>query len=169
MPISRAVSVALRFAQFVCAAIVLGLSAYFLHQYDAHHVGPFNRLVFSTVVSAITVWLAVLWMALDHSTVIHIGTDLFFCAAWFAVFGLLQDYYDDQIKCGSVWNWGSIGVTNNYCGQWNAAQAFSFLAAVFWFASFLVGILAWSRARATVAADGAPVARHRGWFRRSHV
>lgn len=158
MPLSRAISIALRFAQFLCAAIVLGLSAYFLHQYQIHNIGPFSRLIYSTIVSAVSLWLALLWTALGHASLVHVGTDLFFCAAWFAVFGLLQDYYDDEIKCGSIWAWGDIDVTNNYCGQWNAAQAFSFLAAVFWFASFIVGIMAWSRSRAPVATDGAPPA-----------
>jgi hypothetical protein len=142
MPVARAISLALRSAQFVCAAIVLGLSTYFLHQYDTHHIG---------------LWIAIIWMLHGTASLVHIGADLFFCAAWFAVFGLFQDYYDDQIKCGSVWNWGNIDLTNNYCGQWNAAQAFSFLSAVGWFASFLVGVLAWRRARHPVATDGALV------------
>jgi hypothetical protein len=157
MPVARAISLALRSAQFVCAAIVLGLSTYFLHQYDTHHIGPFNRLAFSTIISSVSLWIAIIWMLHGTASLVHIGADLFFCAAWFAVFGLFQDYYDDQIKCGSVWNWGNIDLTNNYCGQWNAAQAFSFLSAVGWFASFLVGVLAWRRARHPVATDGALV------------
>lgn len=156
MALARIISVALRLAQFLCAAIVLGLSAYFLHNYEKYRHGPFARLVYSTIISAISVWLALLWMVLPHATYVHFGTDLILCAAWFAVFGLLQDYYDDEIRCGDIWSWEGIDVSNNFCGQWNAAQAFSFLAAVFWFASFLVGILAWSRARTPVATDGAP-------------
>lgn len=97
---------------------------------------------------------------LPHATLVHTGTDLLLCAAWFAVFGLLQDYYNDRMQCGSSWSWGGIDLTDNYCGQWNAAQAFSFLAAVFWFASFVVGLLAWSRRDRTVGdAEGAPPAR----------
>lgn len=29
--------------------------------------------------------------------------------------------------------------------MWNAAQAFSFLAAVTWFASFILGLLVWAK------------------------
>lgn len=158
MPVACAISLALRLAQFVCAAIVLGLSAYFLHLYDTHHIGPFNRLVFSTAIASVSLWIAVIWTLHGTATLVHIGADLFFSAAWFAVFGLFQDYYADWIKCGSVWDWGGVGLVGSYCGQWNAAQAFSFLSAVAWFASFLVGILAWQRARYPVAADGAVVA-----------
>ncbi|KAF1934004.1 uncharacterized protein M421DRAFT_110237 [Didymella exigua CBS 183.55] len=166
MTVIRIVSIALRVAQFITAAVVLGLTAFFLHQYDKYHIGPFNRLVYSVVIAALSVWLSLLWVVLPHATWAHFGTDLIFCAAWFAVFGLLQDYYDDSMKCGSMWAWNNIDLTNNYCGQWNAAQAFSFLAAVFWFASFIVGILAWSKARhSPVATDGAPA--RRGFFRRA--
>lgn len=154
--LSRAIAIALRFAQFVSSTIVLGLTAYFLHKYDESHIGPFSRLVYVVVVAALSTWISLLWMVLPTATSVHFVSDLIFCASWFAAFGLLQDYYDDQIECGSTWKWGDIDVTNNYCGQWNAAQAFSFLAAVFWFVSFIVGILAWSNARATVATDGAP-------------
>jgi hypothetical protein len=158
MLVSRIISIALRFAQFVSAAVVLGLTAYFLHQHEAHNVGPFSRLIYSVVIAAISVWLSLLWMILPHATIVHFVTDLFFCAGWFAVFGLLQDYYHDSLNCGSTWDWASIRLRNSYCGQWNAAQAFSFLAAVFWFASFIVGIVAWSkRDRQTVATDGGPV------------
>ncbi|KAF9698822.1 hypothetical protein EKO04_003156 [Ascochyta lentis] len=168
MQVSRIISIALRFAQFVSAAIVLGLTAYFLHQREAHNIGPMSRLIYSIIIAAISLWLALLWMILPHSTIVHFVTDLLFCAAWFAVFGLLQDYYDDQLQCGSPWAWGNIRLTNNYCGQWNAAQAFSFLAAVFWFASFIVGILSWSkRDRTPVTTDNAPA--RRGFFRRSAV
>jgi hypothetical protein len=156
MSIARFIAIALRFAQFVSSAIVLGLTAYFLHKYEQTSIGPFPRLVYSVVIAALSIWVSILWMALPTATFVHCVTDLLFCAAWFVVFGLLQDYYDDEIECGSIWKWGSIDVTNNYCGQWNAAQAFSFLVAVFWFVSFIVGIMAWSRNRAPVTTDGAP-------------
>lgn len=158
MPIPRALSLALRLAQFVSAAIVLGLSAYFLHLYDTRRIGPFNRLVFSTTVSSVSLWIAIIWTLHGTATLVHVGADLFFSAAWFVVFGLFQDYYADRMECGSVWDWGGVGLRDGYCGQWNAAQAFSFLSAVCWFASFLVGSLAWHRARYPVAADGAVVA-----------
>jgi hypothetical protein len=157
MNISRIISLTLRLAQFVTAAVVLGLTSYFLHQYNKYGVGPFNRLVYSAVIAAISVCLSLLWAISPSATLTHIGIDLIFSGAWFAVFGLLQDYSDDGLKCGSTWAWGNIDLTDNYCGQWNAAQAFAFLTAIFWFASFLVGILAWSKAKhAAAATDGAP-------------
>ncbi|KAF1841812.1 uncharacterized protein K460DRAFT_174158 [Cucurbitaria berberidis CBS 394.84] len=168
MILPRIISPLLRVAQFVCAAIVLGLTAYFLHQREKYGVGPFGRLVYSVVIAAISVVLSLIWMIPTTSSIVNYATDLLFCAAWFAAFGVLQDWYDDALQCGSTWDWRGIGFWNGLCGQWNAAQAFSFLAAVFWFASFILGILAHHRnERATVATDGA-TSRKR-WFRRSRV
>lgn len=156
MAILSIISISLRVAQFITATVVLGLTSYFLHEYDNHSAGNFNRLIYSAVISAISVCLSFFWTILPHATWAHIGADLIFCAAWFAVFGLLQSYYDD-INCGDTWAWGSINFTKNYCGQWNATQAFSFLAAIFWFASFIVALLAWSKARhSPVVTDDAP-------------
>ena len=44
----------------------------------------------------------------------------------------------------------------NACGEWNAAQAFAFVAAVLWFASSVLALLAWAkRDRGTEAAPAA--------------
>ena len=45
----------------------------------------------------------------------------------------------------------------NACAQYNAAQAFAFIAAVLWFVSFVLGLLVWAKRDRSggVAADGA--------------
>ncbi|KAF1941542.1 hypothetical protein EJ02DRAFT_512340 [Clathrospora elynae] len=172
MIIPRLASTALRFAQFLCAAIVLGLTSYFLQQNHKYDLGPFGRLFYSVVIAAVSVVVALLWMLPTTHHIVNYMTDLFFCGAWFAVFGLLQDWFEDQMHCGSSWQWDHMGLHDNLCGQWNAAQAFSFLSAVFWFASFVLGILVWKRASAPVAttAGPAPVTTGRKrWFGRSRV
>lgn len=64
-----------------------------------------------------------------------------FTAGWAAVFGLLVRYFNG-VNCGSAWNWTGFSLSrSNYCGQWRAAQAFSFLSLVFWFATFVLGVL----------------------------
>jgi len=147
----------LRLAQFVTAAVVLGLTSYFLHQYYQYGVGSFNCLAYSVVIAAISVCLSLIWAISSSTTLTHIGADFVFSGAWFAVFAVLQDYYDDGSRCGSTSVWGNFDLTNDYCGQWNAAKAFAFLTAIFYFASLIVGLLAWDRARQTAAtADGAP-------------
>jgi hypothetical protein len=44
MIIPRLASTALRAAQFICAAVVLGLTSYLLHLALEHNIGPFSRL-----------------------------------------------------------------------------------------------------------------------------
>lgn len=149
--VSRSILMALRLAQFICAAVVLGLTSYFLHLEHKHSIGPFGRL-YSAIIAAVSLATALFWLV--PSTAIplaHVIADLLFCGAWFAVFGLLQDWYADAMHCGSTWDWDEMSLRNGLCGKWNAAQAFAFMAAILWFISFIMGVLAWKRHGATSA------------------
>ncbi|KAF1838753.1 hypothetical protein BDW02DRAFT_465340, partial [Decorospora gaudefroyi] len=143
MIIPRLVSLALRISQFLCAAVVLGLTAYLLHLTHKHSTGPFGRLTYTVVLSATSTLASLIWMLPTTPHMVNLIGDLLFCGAWFAVFALLQDWYEDSLGCGSTWAWSQMG-REGRCGQWNAAQAFAFLAAVFWFASFVLGVVVWS-------------------------
>lgn len=145
MIVSRVASLILRVSQFVFAAIVLGLTAYFLHQRERHGVGPLGRTIYTLVIASLSVIASLLWMIPTKSSIAGYGSDLFFTAAWFAAFGVLVDWYHG-INCGSIWYWGGIGFRGaNMCGRWNAAQAFSFLSAIVWLASFALGIITYHR------------------------
>lgn len=153
MLVSRVVSLLLRLAQFVSSAIVLGIVAYFLYQRDHYGVGPLARTIYTEVVAALSVIFSLIWMIPTTSSIIGYSSDLFFTAAWFAAFGVLVNWYN-SINCGSIWNWGGITLRGDYCGKWNAAQAFSFLAAIFWFASFILGLITYHRLSTQVTTDG---------------
>jgi hypothetical protein len=149
MIVSRLVSVILRLAQFVSAAIVLGLTAYFLHKRNQRDGpgrrddddGPFGRLVYSIVWSSLSIIFSIIWAIPTTSSMTGYVSDLIFTGGWAAVFGLLIDWFNGE-NCGSAWNWRGFSLhRDNQCGQWKAAQAFSFLSMVFWFASFLLGII----------------------------
>jgi len=141
MMISRLISLILRIAQLVFATVVLGLTAYFLHQHTKHDVGPFARLVYSVIWASLSVIFAIIWAIPTTSSMTGYVSDLIFTAGWAAVFGLLVRWYDG-INCGSAWNWVGFSLSrSNYCGQWRAAQAFSFLSMVMWFATFVLGII----------------------------
>lgn len=43
-----------------------------------------------------------------------------------------------QLPCGSIWSWHFRG--DSLCQRWKAAEAFSFLSAIVWLVSALVGI-----------------------------
>jgi hypothetical protein len=68
-----------------------------------------------------------------------------FAAGWAAVFALLVIWFNGA-DCGSAWAWSGISLSrSNYCGQWRAAQAFSFLSLVFWFTTFVLGVVTYHR------------------------
>ncbi|KAF2031688.1 hypothetical protein EK21DRAFT_62653 [Setomelanomma holmii] len=141
MIISRLISLILRIAQFVFAAIVLGLTAYFLYQRNRYGVGPFGRLVFSVIWSSLSIIFAIIWAIPTSSSMTGYVSDLIFTGGWAAVFGLLVSWFNGA-NCGSAWNWSGFSLSrSNQCGQWRAAQAFSFLSLVFWFASFILGLI----------------------------
>lgn len=64
--------------------------------------------------------------------------DLILSAAWFASFGLLVNELQGQ-NCGQIFNWSDI-TDAGFCNRWKAAEAFSFLSAIFWLVSAIVGV-----------------------------
>ncbi|KAF2109212.1 integral membrane protein [Lophiotrema nucula] len=165
MIISRTVSIILRFGEFVSAAVVLGLAAHFLNQYDNYRVGPLGREVYTIIIAALSVIFSVVWLIPTTASMLHYPADLFLSAAWFAAFGVLVNWIE-KVNCGGIFSWGIISVRHNsYCGQWKAAEAFSFISACFWFASFLLGVFVYHKlSRDPVVTDG-----HRRRWRRSRV
>lgn len=83
MIVSRVVSLVLRVAQFVFAAIVLGLTAYFLHQRNKYGVGPFGRTIYTLIIASLSVIASLIWMIPTKSSIAGYGSDFFFTAAWF--------------------------------------------------------------------------------------
>jgi hypothetical protein len=148
MIVIRTLSLALRAFQFLCATIVLALTAHFLHLYKASSSSPtansppFDRLIFSVIIAAISLTLSLIWMVPNTSSLIHWVVDLLLAAAWFAMFGILQDWYDNVLLCGGGWRWRFF---NGGCGQWSAVQAFAFLSAVAWGVSAVLGLVVWAR------------------------
>jgi hypothetical protein len=105
MILTRTFSLALRFFQFLFSAIVLGITTSFVHASNKHNAdGPFNLLIHTLIIACLSPVLALIWMVPTTNAILHWGTDLFFTAAWFAVFGLLQEWYS-QMGCGSGWSW----------------------------------------------------------------
>jgi hypothetical protein len=76
MIFSRLASLLLRLGQFIFAAIVLGLTAYFLHQHNRHGVGPFARLVYSVVWSSLSIIFAIIWAIPTTSSMTGYVSDL---------------------------------------------------------------------------------------------
>jgi len=165
MIFSRLTSIFLRFGEFVCAAVVLGLNSYFLHRYDKHHVGPRGREIYIEIISAISVLLSLIWLLPFTSHFMHYPLDFFISAAWFAAFGTLVNYIH-KLPCGSVWRWSGLA-NGSFCSQWKAAEAFSFIGACFWLASALLGLYVYHKlGNRNATTDGT---HHRRRWGRSRV
>jgi len=171
MPVmSRLASMALRVAQLICACVVAGIIGSYLHGFSKAHAWPQDRFIYTEVIAGVSILLALLWLLPFAGGFIHWPMDLLLCAAWFAAFGLLVNSIHHN-GCGdSVFNWNGI-THGGVCHRWKASEAFSFLSAIFWLASAILGIWFVKRTKKdrTVAADG-NVGNNRGkWYRRSRV
>jgi hypothetical protein len=69
-------------------------------------------------------------------------------------------------SCGYIFHWGNVSPAGDMCGKFKANIAFSFLLAIFFLASALVGLI-WVRSQERKA--GLHHGRRRGWYGRSRV
>jgi len=166
-PVDRLVNIFLRLCQLAFAAIAAGLTGDYLH--EIRHGGGYDkgRFVYTEVIAAISILLALLWLIPFSATFIHWPVDLLLFAAWMVSFGLLINFVDD-LDCGSYFYWGSGHAT---CHKWKADVAFAFLSSIFWLLSALLGLwfLRNHRRNNAVAGDGTTTnvgtARSK-WYRR---
>jgi len=135
MIFSRLLSLILRFAEFVSAIVVMGLIAHFIH------IGgpPRGREIYTIILAVFSALAALIWMIPTFSHMLHIPADFILSLGWFAAFGVLVNWLGD-INCGSAFSWGNIGFNRSPCSEWQAAEAFSFLAALFFLLSALLGL-----------------------------
>jgi hypothetical protein len=170
MILSRLLYFFFRFAEFVCGVVVLGIVGHFIHQYRHGSGGPITREIYAEVVAGITTFFSLIWLLPFTWNFLHYPLDFLFSAAWFGAFAALVNWIR-KANCGGVFHWAGLA-NGSYCGQWKAAEAFSFIAACFWLASALLGVHVWHNLRArNAAAAPAPAAtttRRRRWGRR-HV
>ncbi|KAG9792317.1 hypothetical protein KCU88_g730, partial [Aureobasidium melanogenum] len=178
--ISRILSIALRIGQLAFAAVVAGIVGSYLHGYRHGSGLPLARFIYIEIVAGISILLALLWLLPFSAGFNHWPVDLLLSFAWFAAFALLVNYVDRTSCGGHTFNWGGI-TRGGVCNRWKANEAFSFLSAIFWMLSALLGLWYIHResrkaARGTahgdptapVAADDAAYPRRR-WYRRSRV
>ncbi|KAJ9499599.1 hypothetical protein H2202_005182 [Exophiala xenobiotica] len=158
MPVlSRVLSIFLRVAELAFAAVVLGVTSKYLHDYRSGSGAPLARFIYVEVIAAISVLFALLWLLPFASGFFHWPVDLFLSFAWFAAFGLLVNYVNGRTNCGgNTFDWSGIR-HGGTCGRWKSNEAFSFLSAIVWIFSGLVGL--WfihrERRKTVRATDGA--------------
>ena len=122
--------------------IVAGLVGVYLHDYTRASGLPLGRFIYAEVVAGISLLLGLLWLLPFASSFTSWPVDVFISFAWFAVFGVLVHWMRTGTACqGDTFAWDQIGFArNNICGRWRAVEAFSFLSAIVWLVSALVGL-----------------------------
>lgn len=143
MPIvSRLVSIVLRLAELAFAAVVAGVVGYYLHLWHKDHVSAWDegRWIYTEVLAGLSLLLGLIWLIPFAHTFFVWPVDIIISLAWFASFGLLVNSLHDA-DCGGAFSWSGITLFHNdVCGRWKAAEAFSFLSAIVWLVSGILGI-----------------------------
>jgi len=153
-------SMILRVAELAFAAIVAGLTGEYLRHTQDASAWDNGRQIYTVVVAAISILLAIIWLFPFSGSFIHWPADFLISVMWFAAFGLLVDWLDGA--CGYVFDWSGIRVRRGgFCPKQKANIAFAFLSAIFWLASAILGIW-WVRRRERISVT--TPRRHR-WYR----
>ncbi|KAM5352396.1 hypothetical protein ACJ41O_005119 [Fusarium nematophilum] len=165
MAIDRIVSMVLRAAELVFAVIVAGVNGQYLHRAEGASSWSLGRFIYAEVVAALGILFSLLLLIPFSSTFIHWPLDIFISINWWIVFGLLVDLIGSG--CGRIFDWGNVSpIHGDQCGKHKAVIAFTFLSAILWLVSALIGFF-WVRRREqrVARADAAYSRRHR-WYRR---
>ncbi|KAJ9613145.1 hypothetical protein H2200_003086 [Cladophialophora chaetospira] len=137
--ISRIVSMGLRACELGFAGVIAGIVGSQLHDHRSGDGMPLARFIYIEIVAGISLLLALLWLLPFAAGFAHWPVDIFLSFAWFAAFGLLVEWIGGSTCSGDTFSWSQIGI-HSFCGRYRASEAFSFLSAIFWLLSALVGL-----------------------------
>jgi hypothetical protein len=155
--------------QLAFAAIVAGLTGDYLHSTQGTSAWDNGRFIYTEVVAGLSILLAIIWLFPFSGSFIHWPADLFISVCWWVAFGLLVNHVNGSDgACGGVFDWSNVSFHGdaNTCGKWKADIAFSFLSALLWLVSGLLGIYWVHRHNRTAATT---TTTRRRWYRRSRV
>lgn len=107
MALDRVVSLILRVAELVFAAIVAGVNGEYLHNARGASSWQLGRFIYTEVVAALGILFSLLLLIPFSSTFVHWPLDIFMSINWWIVFGLLVDVSHNP-DCG----FGSWAYTN---------------------------------------------------------
>lgn len=151
----------LRLAELVFAAIVAGVNGQYLHAIEGATTRAQGRFIYTEVVAALAMLLAIIWLFPFSGSFVHYPVDLFISICWFAAFGVLVNWLNGS--CGYAFDWDGIALRgSDSCGKFKAVVAFTFLSAICWLCSAIIGLV-WVRDHETRAY------RRRTYWSRSRV
>lgn len=165
--VTRIVSSALRVAEIVFAIVVASLIGIQLHGSAKRNDWGMKRFIYTEAIAAVSVILGLIWLLPFAGCIFGWPLDLILTAAWFAAFALLFDLLHDN--CGNTFN--STGVTDiGMCRRQSAIEVFSFLSALLWLISAIIGVWIFAKARKERAVAAKDVNNNRRrWYRGPRV
>ncbi|KAG5913189.1 hypothetical protein E4U42_001387 [Claviceps africana] len=134
----RTAILALRVLQFASAAIVTGITAYFL---AASHTTTWNlgRLIFTQLIAAMSLVIILANLLPSFDSFFQVPVDIAMSLLWWGVFGLLFNF--TEYPCGWVFEWMNIAAPfEPQCARFSASTAFSFAAAVLFLLSGVLNV-----------------------------
>jgi len=139
MPIfPRLLSFVFRVGEVAFAAVVAGVVGHYLHRWSDCDDCSKARYIYTEVIAALSLFFGIILLIPFTSSIVAWHLDLILSLTWFAAFGLLVKALG-SLPCGSAWDWSGL-VNSDECSRLKAAEAFSFLSAIFWLASAVLGI-----------------------------
>ncbi|KAF4125775.1 Membrane-associating domain [Geosmithia morbida] len=163
----RIASIILRIAEIGFGAVVAGVNGDIIDAWtdagaDSWSMG---RFIYTEVVAGLSILLSILRLIPLSWTFTHWHADLIISLCWWAAFGLLVDQLD-QGACGGAFDWDNISLRGDPCGKFKAVVAFTFLSALVWLVSAIIGFF-WTEKR--VARSEMAGLRRRRWHRWSYA
>ncbi|KAK0705773.1 hypothetical protein B0T21DRAFT_298961 [Apiosordaria backusii] len=159
---SKVIHIVLRVFEVICSVIVLGLLARFLHLIAQAGASADSRVVYGVVTASISTLFALVFIAPFIYAFLAFPMDAILFVMWIVVFGLLTSRTGSSM-CNASWYWNYWGyywggwwrvpeVTvwdRGYggCASWRAVLAFSFLAAIAFLVSAILGAVVVHRYR----------------------
>ncbi|KAG5916550.1 hypothetical protein E4U53_004299 [Claviceps sorghi] len=124
----RTAILALRVLQFVSAAIVTGITAYFLAESDTT-TWNLGRFIFTQLIAGISLLAIIVNLLPRFDSFFQVPVDVALSLLWWGVFGLLFNFVG--YPCGWVFEWMNIPAPfEPQCARFNASTAFAFAAAI---------------------------------------
>ncbi|KAG5963360.1 hypothetical protein E4U56_002780 [Claviceps arundinis] len=120
--------IVLRVLQFASAAIVTGITAYFISQSDTT-TWNLGRFIYSQLIAGISLLVIFVTLLPSVDAFVQIPIDIALSLLWWGVFGLLFNF--TQYPCGWVFEWMNIAPPYEpQCAKFDASTAFSLAAAI---------------------------------------
>ncbi|MBE3048832.1 hypothetical protein IMZ48_41310, partial [Candidatus Bathyarchaeota archaeon] len=98
------VNIVLRTAEIAFAAIVAGITGWILAKSTRHTLG-FGRFVYTEIIAALTILVALLWLIPFSWSFEHWPFDFFMSVCWFVAFGLLVNVSSFSPAYTYSWPW----------------------------------------------------------------